>query len=179
MIFTPLELEQAWLIDIEPKQDERGFFARVWCRHELAAQGLDTEIAQESISLNHRRGTLRGFHFQNAPHAETKIVYCTRGAIFDVILDLRPQSPTLLRWQGIELSAGNHRAVYIPQGCAHAFQTLTDDAEVAYRISTFYAPQAGGGYRYDDPAFGVVWPLPISVISERDLSWPAYQAQAS
>lgn len=175
MIFTPLQLEQAWLIDIEPKEDERGFFARTWCRLELAARGLDTGIAQESISVNRRRGTLRGFHFQRAPHDETKIVHCTRGAIFDVLLDLRPQLPTFLRWQAVELTAENRRAVYIPPGCAHAFQTLTDDAEVAYRISAFHAPQAAGGYRYDDPAFAVAWPLPVSVISERDLAWPAYQ----
>lgn len=175
MIFTPMRLEQAWLIDIEPKEDERGFFARIWCLHELKARGLDTEIAQESVSFNRRRGTLRGFHFQRAPHAETKIVHCTRGAIFDVILDLRPQSPTFLRWQAAELTADNHRAVYIPQGCAHAFQTLTDDAEVAYRISAFHAPHAAGGCRYDDPAFAVAWPLPVTVINERDLGWPAYR----
>lgn len=175
MIFTPLQLEQAWLIDIEPKEDDRGFFARIWCRHELAARGLDTEVAQESMSLNRRRGTLRGFHFQRVPHEEVKIVRCTRGAIFDVILDLRLQSPTFLRWQAMELTAENHRAVYIPQGCAHAFQTLTDDTEVAYRISAFHAPQAAAGYRYDDPAFAVAWPLPVSVISQRDLTWPAYQ----
>jgi len=175
MIFTPLEVEEAWLIDIEPREDERGFFARIWCRHELGAQGLDTGIAQESISQNRRRGTLRGFHFQRAPHDESKIVHCTRGAIYDVILDLRPHSPTFLQWRAVELTAENHRAIYIPRGCAHAFQTLGDDAEVAYRISTFYAPQAAGGFRYDDPAFGVAWPLPVSVISQRDLSWPAFQ----
>jgi dTDP-4-dehydrorhamnose 3,5-epimerase len=174
MIFAATRLEGAWLIDIEPREDERGFFARTWCRHELAAHGLDTEIAQENLSLNRHRGTLRGLHFQRSPHEETKIVRCTRGAIFDVIVDLRPLSPTYLRWEAFELTAGNRRAIYIPKGLAHGFQSLTDGTEVAYRISAFYAPEAAGGYRYDDTAFGIAWPLPVTVISERDLAWPAF-----
>jgi dTDP-4-dehydrorhamnose 3,5-epimerase len=172
MIFVATQLGDACLIDIEPREDERGFFARTWCRQELAAQGLDTEIAQENLSFNRHRGTIRGLHFQRSPHEETKIVRCGRGAIFDVIVDLRPHSPTYLRWQGFELTAENRRALYIPKGFVHGFQSLTDDVEIIYQISAFYAPEAAGGYRYDDAAFGIAWPLPVTVISERDLSWP-------
>ena len=175
MIFAATRLQDAWLIDIERREDERGFFARTWCRQELAAHGLDTEIAQESLSFNRHRGTLRGLHFQRPPHDETKIVRCTRGAIFDVIVDLRPHSPTFRRWQGFELTGENRRALYLPKGFAHGFQTLADHAEIAYQISTFYAPEAAGGYRYDDAAFGIVWPLPATVISGRDLGWPAFE----
>jgi len=179
MIFTATQHEDAWLIDIDPREDERGFFARIWCRQELAAQGLDTEIAQESLSFNRHRGTVRGLHFQRPPHEETKIVRCTRGGIFDVIVDLRPRSPTYLRWQGFELTAENHKALYVPKGFAHGFQTLVDDAEIVYQISEFYAPNSAGGHRYDDAAFGVAWPLPVTMISERDLSWPAFNAATS
>ena len=179
MIFTATQHEDAWLIDIDPREDERGFFARIWCRQELAAQGLDTEIAQESLSFNRHRGTVRGLHFQRPPHEETKIVRCTRGGIFDVIVDLRPRSPTYLRWQGFELTAENHKALYVPKSFAHGFQTLVDDAEIVYQISEFYAPNSAGGHRYDDAAFGVAWPLPVTMISERDLSWPAFNAATS
>ena len=174
MIFAANGLEDAWLIDIEPREDERGFFARTWCRQELTAHSLDTEIAQESISFNRHRGTVRGLHFQRRPHEETKIVRCTRGAIFDVIVDLRRYSPTYLRWQGFELTAENRRAIYVPKGFAHGFQTVIDNAEIAYQISAFYAPEAAAGYRYDDAAFGIAWPLPVTVIGERDLGWPAF-----
>jgi dTDP-4-dehydrorhamnose 3,5-epimerase len=171
MIFTAAQLDGAWLIDLEPREDERGFFARLWCRQELAAQGLDTEIAQESLSFNRRRGTLRGLHFQRPPHEETKIVRCTRGAILDVIVDLRPQSPSYLSWQGFELTAKNRKAIYVPKGFAHGFQTIADNSEILYQISEFYAPDSAGGYRYDDVALGIAWPLPVTAISERDLSW--------
>lgn len=174
MIFTPTKLEGAWLIDLEPQQDERGFFARAWCRRELETRGLDADIAQESLSYNARRGTLRGLHFQRAPHAETKIIRCMHGAIFDVIVDLRSGSPSYCQWQGVELTAANRRALYIPQGFLHGFQALTDDAEILYQISTFYAPDAAAGHRYDDPAFAIAWPLPVTVISKRDLGWPAF-----
>ena len=146
---------------------------------ELAAQGLDTEIAQESLSFNRHRGTVRGLHFQRPPHEETKIVRCTRGGIFDVIVDLRPQSASYLRWQGFELTGANRKALYVPKGFAHGFQTLADDVEIVYQISKFYSPHSAGGYRYDDAAFGIAWPLPVTVISERDLSWPAFKAGAS
>jgi dTDP-4-dehydrorhamnose 3,5-epimerase len=178
MIFGTTRFDGAWLIDIEPREDRRGFFARTWCRQELAAQGLDTEVAQESLSYNLHRGTVRGLHFQRSPHEETKIVRCTRGAIFDVIVDLRPRSPTYLKWQGFELTAENRRAIYIPKGFGHGFQSLTDDAEIAYQISAFYAPEAAAGFRYDDAAFGVAWPLPVTIISEHDLGWPAFTAGA-
>jgi dTDP-4-dehydrorhamnose 3,5-epimerase len=173
MIFTKTRFDGAWLIDIEPKQDERGFFARTWCRQEFTAYGLKAEIAQASLSFNPQQGTVRGLHFQRAPHGETKIVRCIRGAIFDAIVDLRPHSCTFLGWQGFELTADNRQALYIPEGFAHGFQTLTKDVEIAYQISAFYAPEAASGYRYDDAAFGIVWPLPVTLISERDLGWPA------
>ena len=175
MIFASTRLEDALLIDIEPKEDERGFFARTWCRQELAARGLDAQIAQESVSYNRLRGTVRGLHFQRPPHEETKIVRCTRGAIFDVIIDLRPRSPSYLQWQGFELTAENRRAVYIPKGFGHGFQTLAEHSETTYQISTFYVPESTGGYRYDDEAFRITWPLPLTMISERDLGWPKYR----
>ena len=179
MIFAATQLDDAWLIEVEPREDQRGFFARTWCRQELAAQGLDTEIAQESLSYNRDCGTLRGLHFQRSPHEETKIVRCTRGGIFDVIVDLRPRSPTYLQWQGFELTAENRKALYVPKGFAHGFQTLTDEAEIAYQISAFYAPDSAGGYRYDDPEFGIAWPLPVTAISERDLEWPPFKSNAT
>jgi dTDP-4-dehydrorhamnose 3,5-epimerase len=174
MIFASTQLEDALLIDIEPKGDERGFFARTWCRQEFAARGLDTEIAQESVSYNRLRGTVRGLHFQRPPHEETKIVRCTRGAIFDVIVDLRPHSSSYLHWQGFELTTDNRSALYIPKGFAHGFQTLAEHCEITYQISTPYAPEAAGGYRYDDAVFRIIWPLPVSMISERDLGWPKF-----
>lgn len=179
MIFTATQLTDAWLIKIEPREDERGFFARIWCRHELAGHGLDTEIAQESLSVNRHRGTMRGLHFQRPPHEETKIVRCTRGGIFDVIVDLRPRSRSYLHWQGFELTADNRQSLYVPKGFAHGFQTLTDDAEIVYQISEFYAPNSAAGYRYDDVAFSIAWPLPVTVISERDLSWPVFKGGSS
>jgi dTDP-4-dehydrorhamnose 3,5-epimerase len=174
MIFTATQLDDAWLIDLEPREDERGFFARIWCRQELAGQGLDTEIAQESLSFNRHRGTVRGLHFQQPPHEETKIVRCTHGGIFDVIVDLRPQSPSYLRWEGFELTADNRKALYVPKGFAHGFQTLANNTEILYQISVLYAPNSAAGYRYDDASFGIVWPLPVTVIGARDLSWPAF-----
>jgi dTDP-4-dehydrorhamnose 3,5-epimerase len=178
MIFGATQLDGAWLIDIDPREDGRGWFARTWCRQELVTQGLDAEIAQESLSFNRRRGTLRGLHFQQPPHEETKIVRCTHGAIFDVVVDLRPRSPTYLRWQGFALTAENRRAIYVPKGFAHGFQSLADDAEVAYLISTFQAPGAASGCRYDDPAFGIAWPLPVTVISDRDRDWRLFSVAA-
>lgn len=174
MIISPTSIADAHIIDIEPFFDERGFFARTWCQRELAEHGLCVEISQESISSNRKKGTLRGLHFQTPPHDEVKIVRCMRGAVFDVIVDLRPRSTTYLRWQGFELTGENHRALYVPNGCAHGFQTLTDETEVHYQISSFHAPEAAAGYRFDDPAFAIAWPLPAAVISERDLRWPSF-----
>jgi dTDP-4-dehydrorhamnose 3,5-epimerase len=175
MIILPTRLVDARLIDLEPKPDERGFFARSWCRRELAAHGVDADIAQESVSYNRVAGTLRGLHFQKPPHEEAKIVRCTRGAIFDVIVDLRPRSPTYRQWEGFHLNAENRRALYVPKGFAHGFQTLGDDTEVFYQISAFHAPAAAAGLRYNDPAFGISWPLPVRSISERDSTAPDFK----
>lgn len=175
MIFTQTELKDAYIIDIERRSDERGFFARTWCAQEFAQHGLVATIAQANMSYNARKGTLRGMHFQRAPHAEVKIVRCTRGAIYDVIIDLRPDSPTFKRWIGVELTQDNQRMLYVPEGFAHGFQALTDDTETAYNVSAFYTPGAEGGVRYNDPAFDIQWPLPVSVISEKDANWPDFQ----
>lgn len=178
MIFTATQISGVWLLGVEPSRDERGFFARTWCQRELAERGLDATIAQESLSYSRRKGTLRGLHFQRAPYEEVKVVRCIRGAIFDVVVDLRPHSPTYLTWQAFELTAGNRKALYIPKGCAHGLQTLKEDTEALYQISEFHAPQSADGYRYDDPAFGIAWPLPVSAVSERDLGWPRFEVDA-
>jgi dTDP-4-dehydrorhamnose 3,5-epimerase len=172
MRFLSTTLADARLIELTPNADERGSFARVYCAREFAAAGLPTEFVQHSVSRNARKGTLRGLHFQAAPHAEDKIVRVGRGAIFDVIVDLRPGSPSYRAWEGFELSASNDRQLYVPKGFAHGFQTLEDDSEIHYLISPFYEPGAGSGVRYDDPAFGIAWPLPVSSISEKDKGWP-------
>jgi dTDP-4-dehydrorhamnose 3,5-epimerase len=174
MHFEKTQFDGAWLIVPEPVRDERGFFARTFCVRELAAHGLETAFVQHSASVSLKRGTLRGMHFQREPHGEVKIVTCVSGAILDVIVDLRPASPTFRQWQGFELSAENRHRLYIPKGLAHGFQTLTDDVEVNYLISAFYEPSAASGVRHDDPAFGIRWPLPVSVISEKDRSWPDF-----
>lgn len=179
MIFTPTRLAGAYLVDIERRSDERGFFARSWCRNEFAAHGLVTDLAQCSLSYSARRGTLRGMHFQRQPHDEVKLVRCTAGALWDVIIDLRPDSPTYRQWQGFELSADNHRSLYVPRGFAHGFQTLRDDTEANYQISAFHEPAAASGLRHDDPAFAIAWPLPVSVISTRDLGWPDFAPGAA
>lgn len=174
MKFTPAGVAGAWLIDPEPVTDARGAFARVFCEEEFAAKGLETRFRQHSVSQNVARGTLRGLHFQRDPYGEAKVVACQRGAIYDVCVDLRPDSPTFRQWRAAELTAGNRRRFYIPVGCAHGFQTLTDDTEVFYLISTPYQPAASAGVRFDDPAFGVEWPLPVSVISDKDRLWPDF-----
>jgi dTDP-4-dehydrorhamnose 3,5-epimerase len=174
--FVPAGLEGAYLLEPEPFADERGSFARVWCRDELAEHGLTAELAQCSVSRNTHAGTLRGMHFQRAPHEEAKLVRCIRGAIFDVIVDLRAGSPTLGRWAGFRLDPENGAALYVPEGFAHGFQTLTDDAEVLYMISHRYVPEASTGVRWDDPAFGIEWPnAPERTISERDRAWPDFE----
>jgi dTDP-4-dehydrorhamnose 3,5-epimerase len=175
MKFVPLELEGAYLIELEPHRDERGYFARTWCSDEFAEHGLDTRLAQSSTSHNARAGTLRGLHLQRRPHAETKLVRCTRGAIFDVIVDLRPESSTHASWFGAELSEGRGNAMYVPEGFAHGFQTLTEGADVLYMISVPYAPDASTGVRWDDPAFGIEWPETAErTIGDRDRTWPDY-----
>jgi dTDP-4-dehydrorhamnose 3,5-epimerase len=176
VIFEETALPGAWRLLPERAADERGYFARTYCADDFAARGLEPAIAQCSVSYNHRRGTLRGLHFQEAPHAEVKLVRCTRGAVWDVIVDLRPGSPTYRRWAAAELTAGNGAALYIPKGCAHGLQTLADETEIFYQISVPYAPESARGYRYDDPAFAIDWPEPVAVISQRDLSWPPFEA---
>ncbi|MBY0568568.1 MAG: dTDP-4-dehydrorhamnose 3,5-epimerase [Hyphomonadaceae bacterium] len=171
MLFTKTDLNGAWLVEPEPNRDSRGWFARTFCEREFGAQGLETRFPQHSTSQNVERGTLRGMHYQRAPHGEVKLVRCLKGAIWDVIIDLNPDSPTFKRWQGFELSAENMRQLYIPKGFAHGFQTLSDDCQIGYLISEFYAPDAATGVRWDDPAFGIDWPLPITVMSDKDRGW--------
>ena len=176
MRFVPTEIAHVYVVELEPIADERGSFARVWAREELAAHGLTAELAQCSVSRNPISGTLRGLHFQEVPHAEAKLVRCTRGAIFDVAVDLRPDSPTYRRWVGVELDAETGAALFVPEGCGHGFQTLVDDTEVSYMISAAYAPQAASGVRWDDPALAIDWPpAERRIISERDRSWPALE----
>jgi dTDP-4-dehydrorhamnose 3,5-epimerase len=173
MRFTELELAGAWLIEIEPHWDERGFFARTYCAREFAEHDLVPVIAQSSTSFNAKRGTVRGMHYQAAPHSEEKVVRCTAGSIFDVIVDIRPDSPTYSRWCGVELTGENRRMLYVPAGFAHGFQTLTGDTEVLYQISAEYAPEASHGIRWADPSLNIAWPITAGVIvSERDASFP-------
>ena len=172
LIFTESRIPGAWVIDLEPRGDERGFFARSWCREEFLAHGLNTELAQANVSFSRHRGTLRGMHYQRAPFAETKLVRCTRGSIFDVIVDLRADSSTRGEWFGVLLSAANYRMLYVPEGCAHGFVTLEDDSEVTYQVTAPYTPDAEGGLRYDDPALAIEWPEEVRVISDKDRSWP-------
>jgi len=173
VIFTELPLPGAFLIEPEPHADERGFFGRVWCAREFATRGLEIDFVQSSISFNKRRGTLRGLHYQEPPHAERELVRCTQGAAFDVIVDLRPGLPTYKQWHGLELTSDNRHAVFIPEGMAHGFQSLSDDTELLYVISTYYEPAAARGVRWNDPALAIAWPLsPPSVISEKDQRLP-------
>jgi dTDP-4-dehydrorhamnose 3,5-epimerase len=174
MIFKETKLRSAFLIEIQELTDERGFFARSWCQREFEAQGLDPRLVQANISYNRRAGTLRGLHYQVSPHEENKLVRCTKGAIYDVIVDFRKGSPTYCEWIGADLTEDNRRMLFVPQGFAHGFQTLVDGTEVTYQVSEFYTPGAERGVRYDDPAFSIRWPLSVSVISEKDNSWPAY-----
>lgn len=173
--FIPTELSGAFVVELERHEDERGFFARAWCREELFEQGLVPTLSQCSISRNSAAGTLRGMHFQTAPHEEAKLVRCTAGAMFDVIVDLRPTSPSYTAWVGVELDAERGNALYVPKGFAHGFQTLADDTDVLYMISDPYVPEAASGVRWDDPQFAIQWPpADARTISERDLSWPDY-----
>ena len=176
MKFAETILRGAFVIEIESIEDERGFFARTFCRQEFEAHGLNPDLAQCSISFNRRKGTLRGMHYQVKPHEEAKVVWCIAGAIHDVIIDLRPASPTFKRWHAVELKAGTHRMVYVPEGVAHGFQTLKDDTVVFYQISEFHDATFARGVRWDDRAFRIVWPESPSTISERDRSYPDFSA---
>lgn len=179
MIFRPQDISGLFLVDLEPREDERGSFARTFCAEEFGAHGLATGMPQCSASYNRHRHSLRGMHFQRAPHGEAKLIRVVRGAVYDVALDLREDSPTFLKWRAFELRAGDGRQLYIPAGCAHGFQTLEDDTEMLYMISTPYRTEASAGYRFDDPAFGIAWPpAPERILSPRDLAFPAYSAPA-
>lgn len=175
MVFIDTGLPGAFVVEPERLEDERGFFARTWCAREFEERGLDPRLVQCNMSRNRARWTLRGMHYQVAPHAEAKLVRCTMGAIYDVLVDLRPSSGSYLRWFGAELTAENHRALYVPEGFAHGFLTLTDESEVFYQMSQFYAPQAAQGVRWNDPVLAIEWPGPVHVISERDRGYPDYQ----
>jgi dTDP-4-dehydrorhamnose 3,5-epimerase len=177
MRFHETKLCGAWLIEPVPHQDDRGFFARTFCVREYAELGLATSFVQNSTSHSVARGTLRGMHYQRAPHGEVKVVTCLHGAVWDVIIDLRPGSASYLCSQGFELTAESRRQLYVPAGFAHGFQTLRNDTEVGYLISAFYVPEAATGVRHDDPAFAIDWPLPVSSISEKDLTWPDFAEQ--
>jgi dTDP-4-dehydrorhamnose 3,5-epimerase len=179
--FVETEIAGVFVVELEEHVDERGTFARTWCQEEMSAAGLASSLAQCSLSRNRRAGTLRGLHFQHPPHEEAKLVRCTRGAIFDVAVDLRRGSATRGRWVGVELDPDNGRALYVPEGCAHGFQTLADDTDVAYMISTPYAPEAAAGVRWDDPLLAIEWPDVAGerTISERDRSLPGYEPDSS
>ena len=175
MIFRETELNGAFLIEPERLEDNRGFFARAWCRKEFMAHGLTGALVQSNISFNKRTGTLRGMHFQTAPYEEAKLVRCTMGAVYDVIIDLRPDSSTFLRWIAAELTAENRKMLYVPENFAHGYQTLADNTEVFYQVSQFYSPESEQGLRYNDPTFGIKWPMDVQVISHKDRSWPHYR----
>lgn len=178
MQFHTLPIAGVYLIEPERSVDERGFFARTWCRQEFAERGLDTSLVQCGCAYNRQRGTLRGMHFQAAPYEETKLVRCTRGAIYDVVLDLRADSATFGRWHAVELTAENRHELHVPHGVAHGYLTLSDDCEVFYQISTAHQPTAARGVRWDDPAFGIEWPEQPSLISDRDANFPSWNSVA-
>lgn len=174
MIFTESPLAGAYIIDVDKKADDRGFFSRAFCAQEFRDLGIKPEVAQINICYNNTQGTLRGMHYQLPPASETKLVRCTRGAIYDVIVDLRPDSPTYLKHFGVELSADNHRSLYVPEMFGHGYQTLTAEAEIVYVVSEFYTPGCERGLRYNDPAFNIQWPLPVSLISQKDSNWDLF-----
>jgi dTDP-4-dehydrorhamnose 3,5-epimerase len=172
MIFHETDLSGVLIIEPELIRDERGFFTSTWNAREFEQRGLNVNLRQCNIAFNLQRGTIRGMHFQKKPHQEAKLTRCVRGAIYDVVIDLRPESPTRYRWVAVELTQENRRMLYIPEGLAHGYQTLTDNAEVFYQISEYYHPQSADGVRWNDPVFSIPWPLPVSVIAERDANYP-------
>jgi len=179
MIFAPTSLAGAYVIELDRRQDDRGFFARTWCRREFEQMGLSADLAQCSVSYNKRRGTLRGMHWQADPYAETKLIRCTRGRIWDVIIDLRRDSPTYIKHFGVELSADTGRALYVPEGMAHGFVTLVDECEVSYQMSQFYEPAAARGVRWNDPAFSIDWPVRDPILHPRDATYPDFEREAA
>lgn len=174
MKFTELELKGAFVVEVDKIQDSRGFFGRLWCENEFADHNLNTNIVQSNVSLSKKKGTLRGMHFQRGSHAETKFVRCTRGSVYDVIVDLRPDSPTFKKWCGVELTADNYKMIYVPENFAHGFLTLEDDSEVYYLVTQFYSAQHEAGLRYNDPGIGIEWPNEIAEISEKDNNHPEF-----
>lgn len=180
MKFLETTLKNAFVIEYEPKQDDRGFFARTWCEKEFKEHGLVTRFVQSNISASQKKGTLRGMHYQVAPHAEVKLIRCTRGAIYDVIIDLRPDSPTFKQWIGEVISRENYKMFYVPEGFAHGFQTLEDNTEVAYQVSEYYAPDSEEGIRWNDSTFGISWPISNGlIVSPKDSAWPDFKISNS
>jgi len=177
LIFAETNIHGAFVISLEPKRDERGFFARAWCEEELSRRGLCTQVMQCNIGFSERKGTVRGVHWQRAPHEEVKVVRCTRGGLFDVIVDVRPESPTYGQHHAIELWAADHSLLYIPAGVGHGYQTLTDETEMFYQTSQAYHAESCDGLRYNDPALGIAWPLDVSAIGARDLAWPDFDSR--
>lgn len=175
MNFVDTGIPGAFLIEPERVEDARGFFARTWCEREFEAHGLNPRLVQCNVSFNRKRGTLRGMHYQARPYAEAKLVRCTMGAIYDVVLDLRPESAAFKRWYAVELTAENRRMLYIPEDLAHGFQTVADDTEVFYQMSEFYDAKSARGVRWNDPAFGIDWPIPVTVIAEKDAAYPLWE----
>lgn len=172
MRFGRIEIASAWVIDPDPHEDERGRFMRAWCAREFADRGINFVPVQANVGFSRRMGTVRGMHFQKAPAPEAKLVRCTRGSIYDVVIDIRPESPSYRQWHGIELSAENGRMLFVPEHCAHGYQTLEDFTEIYYMASGFYTPSLAHGVRFDDPAFAIPWPLSPTAVSEQDRSWP-------
>ncbi len=179
MIFTETRLQGAFIIDLERRGDERGFFARTFCQREMQAHGLKPVIAQANMAFNASNGTLRGMHFQFPPAAETKLVRCPRGAILDIIVDLRPESPTYLQHVAVELNEDNYRGLYVPERFAHGYQCLADRTETTYQVGEFYAPELEGGLRYDDPRLALPWPLPVTTLSPKDSQWQSLEQSES
>ena len=180
MIFEPTKLQDAFVLELERREDERGFFARAWCQREFETRGLVTDLVQANIAYNARRGTVRGLHYQIAPFEEAKIVRCVRGSIWDVIIDLRPDSVTFCQWFGIELSAVDRRQLYVPKGFAHGYQTLTDDSEIFYLVSEFYSPTSERGIRWNDPRFAIAWPVGDRIdVSPKDRAWPDFHPDSA
>lgn len=175
MLFHETPLPGCYVIEPEQIKDQRGYFARVWCKKELEEHGLKAEVLQSNVGFSQRKGTLRGLHYQKAPHAEVKIVRCTRGAMFDVVVDLRLQSPTHKQWFGVELTESNGKMLYVPEGCAHGYLTLVDHTEMNYHTSRFFDRVSASGVRYDDPAFRITWPIETAVVSQQDAAWPNYE----
>jgi dTDP-4-dehydrorhamnose 3,5-epimerase len=175
VIFNKTKLNGAYIMEIEKHSDERGFFSRSWCNKELEDHGLNSGLAQANIGFSLKKGTLRGLHYQVHPYEEVKVVRCTMGAIFDVIVDLRPDSPTYKQWISVELNSENRKMIYVPEGFAQGYITLNDNTEICYNTSQFYSPEFARGVRYDDPSFSIKWPIEVAVISKADKSWPDYE----